>query len=193
MNSFKIALINELEKLFKKKRALLTVIISLIFIVLGQISIILLRKNFGVVGTSSAEFPILILSILSNTILPLFILLMTIESFSNEFSQNTFKIALTRPITRFKLYSAKIISVLIFIFSNLMLVFIISVISGFIFNERYISSGNIGKIFISYIVTMMPLIVVCLAAVFFSNIIKNGLAVFFLFILVFIGLKVFHP
>ena len=112
MAGFKATLINEIEKLYKKKKILVAVIISLVFIVIGQLVIIGLRSGFGVRGVSSMEFPILVLSVVVNTILPLFTALVTIDSFSGEFSQNTMKIAITRPVTRLKFFTAKLTAIM---------------------------------------------------------------------------------
>ncbi|WP_446897179.1 ABC transporter permease [Clostridium sp. LBM24168] len=189
MGNFKRALINEMEKLYKKKKAMAAVILSLVFIIFGQIFISVVRNNFGVQGVSSSEFPLLILSIIINTLLPLFTALVTIDSFSGEFSQNTMKITLTRPISRLKLYSAKIVSICIFIFSVLMLSMVFSIISGLIFNSNSFNLLDIFKIIISYVVTLLPMAVLCLVITLLANIFKSGIAVFFLSILVFIGFK----
>jgi ABC-2 type transport system permease protein len=97
MVGFKAALINELEKLSKKKKGIVAVVLSVILIVAGQFMLIALRKGFGLRGAGSGEFPILVLSIVMNSLLPLFTALVAIDSFSGEFSQNTMKISLTRP------------------------------------------------------------------------------------------------
>ncbi|MBV4419166.1 ABC transporter permease [Clostridium tyrobutyricum] len=196
MTNFKTSLINELEKLYKKKKAMVAVALSLIFIVFGQIFISVLRNNFGVQGVSSSEFPLLILSIIINTLLPLFIALITIDSFSGEFSQNTMKITLTRPVSRFKLYLSKILSIFIFAFSILILCMILSTISGIIFNLNSFNFLDVSKIILSYIVTILPVMILCLIIVILTNILKSGIAVFFLSILIFIAFKaleIFFP
>lgn len=165
------------------------IILALFFIVAGQIFISLVRNNFGVQGVSSNEFPFLILSIIVNTLLPLFVALVTIDSFSGEFSKNTMKIVLTRPVSRLKLFSAKIVSICIFIFSILMLTMIFSIVSGLIFNSNSFNFIGIFEIILSYIVTLFPMIILCLMIVLFTNIVKSEVGVFFLSILVFIALK----
>lgn len=190
MQQFKASIKNEIEKLLKRKKTAATLFISLFLILLGQFSIIIVRKNFGLATVSSTQFPIFSLYIFSNILMPLFILLITIGSFCDEFSHNTFKITLTRPVTRFKLYSAKIISIITYIALSLAFVLIVSTICGVAFNSNYSFSDNIVKILLSYIVTIIPLAVICLASVLLSNIFKNGVVVFFVFVLAFIGLKI---
>lgn len=189
MVGFKAALINELEKLYKKKKVLVAAIVSLIFIIFGQFSIIGLRSGFGVRGVSGIDFPLLVLSVVVNTILPLFTALVTIDSFSGEFAQNTMKIALTRPITRLKFFTAKLTAVIIFVLVNLMFVMIFSTITGMIFNSSSFTIQGIIKILISYLVTLIPMIVLSLVIILFTNILKSGISVFFISILIFIVFK----
>lgn len=189
MAGFKASLINELEKLYKKKKVIVAAVVSLAFIIIGQLSVIGIRSGFGVRGVSSSEFPLLVLSVVVNSILPLFIALVTIDSFSGEFSQNTMKIALTRPITRIKFFSSKIAAIMIFVIVNLIFVMIFSCITGYIFNSNHFTFEAAIKIFISYTVTLLPMLVLTLLIVLFTNILRSGIGVFFLTVLVFIGFK----
>lgn len=189
MIEFKAALINEIEKLYKKKKMLVSILISFIVIVLGQIIVITMRNGFGLRGVSSTDFPILVLSIISNIILPLFTALITIDSFSGEFSHNTLKISLTRPIARLKLFTAKLTAIIIFVLSNLIFVMIFSIMAGLIFNSNTMSLLSFFRIILSYMVTLFPIIVFLLIIVFLSNIFKSGISVFFLSILIFIIFK----
>ena len=150
---------------------------------------IVLRTGFGLRGVSSMEFPILVLSVVVNTILPLFTALVTIESFSGEFSQNTMKIALTRPISRLKFYTAKLTAIMIFILANLLFVMIFSILAGCLFNSNSFTFGSLIKILVSYIVTLLPMVILSIIIAFFANIIRSGIGVFFLSIFVFVIFK----
>lgn len=189
MVGFKAALINELEKLYKKKKVLVAIIISLIFIIFGQLIITGVRSGFGIRATSSMEFPILVLSVVVNTILPLFTALVTIDSFSGEFSQNTMKIAITRPITRFKFFLAKLSAIMIFVLTNLLFLMIFSMMAGIIFNSNSFTFQGIVRIVTSYIVTLMPMLILALIITLFTNILRSGIGVFFLSIFVFLIFK----
>lgn len=189
MEGFKAALINEVEKLYKKKKMLVAAIVSLIVIVIGQFTIIGLRNGFGIRGTSSMEFPILVLSVVINSILPLFMALVTIDSFSGEFSQNTMKITITRPISRLKFFTAKIFAIMLFVLANLLFVMIFSIITGIIFNSNSFTIQGIMRVFLCYIVSILPMVILALIIIIFSNILKSGTGVFFLSILVFIIFK----
>jgi ABC-2 type transport system permease protein len=189
MVEFKAALMNEVEKLYKRKKVLVAVIISLIFIILGQLSMVVLRSGFGLRGVSSMDFPILVLSVVVNSILPLFTALVTIESFSGEFSQNTMKIAITRPITRLKFYAAKLTAIMLFILANLLFVMIFSILAGCLFNTNSFTLQSFSRVIISYMVTLMPMVILSIIIAFFTIIIRSGIGVFFLSIFVFVIFK----
>jgi len=189
MVEFKAALINEVEKLYKRKKVLVALIISLIFIILGQLSMVVLRTGLGLRGVSSMEFPLLVLSVVVNTILPLFTALVTIESFSGEFSQNTMKIALTRPISRLKFFTAKLTAIMLFILANLLFVMIFSLLAGCLFNSNSFTLKSVIKVLISYLVTLMPMVSLSIIIVFFTNIVRSGIGVFFLSIFAFVTFK----
>jgi len=147
------------------------------------------RTGFGLRVVSSTEFPILVLSVVVNTILPLFTALVTIESFSGEFSQNTMKIALTRPISRLKFYTAKLTAIMLFILANLLFVMIFSMLAGYFFNSNSFTTVSVLKILLSYTVTLMPMAIFSIIIIFFANIIRSGIGVFFLSIFVFVIFK----
>ena len=190
MAVFQAALLNELEKLYKKKKVLVAVLLSLAVIVIGQLVIVGVRSGFGLRGTGSVEFPMLVLSVVVNTILPLFTALVTIDSFSGEFTQNSMRITLTRPVSRFKVYTAKIISIVLFILGALLLLLVFSLLAGFIFNTNSATLDSLSRTVFSYFVSLLPLTVLALAIALLANIFKSGIAVFFVSILTFLALKV---
>ncbi len=190
MEGFKASFLNEIEKMYKKKKAVVVVVISLITIVLSQLVAAGVRFGFGFRLTDGSYFPKLVLSVFVNTILPLFTALVAIDIFTGEFSHNTMKIALTRPITRIKLFSAKITAIAFFITANLMIVMILSTLTGFIFNPTSITAVAIIRIIVSYLVTIIPVMVLSLIIIFFANVFGSGVAVFFLGIILFIVFKV---
>jgi ABC-2 type transport system permease protein len=190
MESFKVAVINEIEKLYKKKKIIVAAVLSLIFIIIGQVIMVGMRESLGLRGVGSMEFPTLVLSIVSNSIIPLFIAFVTIDSFSSEFSQNVMKIALTRPVSRLKFFTAKIIAIMIFVFANLMFVMFFSIVAGFIFNDNDFNAIGFLRLIISYIVTLFPMLVVVMIIVLLCNVIGNGIGVFFTSILIYLSFKV---
>lgn len=124
MAVFRAALLNEIEKLSKKKKVSVAVVISLMTVVIGQLAIIGMRSGIGMRGAGSADFPLLVLSAVSYTVLPLFTALVAIEIFAGEFAQNSIRVTLTRPVSRLKIYTAKVLTIGVFILGNLLILLV---------------------------------------------------------------------
>ncbi|AGA69452.1 hypothetical protein Desdi_2007 [Desulfitobacterium dichloroeliminans LMG P-21439] len=183
MAVFQAAFINELEKLCKKKKAVVAIILSLLIIVIGQLMVLGVRTGFGIRGAGSMDFPMLVLSVAINTVIPLFTALVAIDSFSGEFAQNTMRITLTRPVSRFKLFSAKVSAIGLFVLANLALLLVFSVIAGLFFNGDSMTWGGLFKTILAYGVSFLPMLVLALGIVLLANILKSGISVFFVAIL----------
>lgn len=194
MAVFQAALVNELEKLYKKKKALAALLLALAVIVFGQLAIVMLRSGFGLRGVGSGEFPMLVLSVVVNSILPLFVALVVIDSFSGEFAHNSMRITLTRPVSRFKVFTAKIGAVTVFILTALFLLLFFSFIAGFLFNANSATLPDIARVVVSYLMSLLPLLVLALGITLLANVLKSGISVFFLSVLGFVlfkGLEMF--
>lgn len=190
MNSFKAAYLNEVDKMYRKKKVMVLVLLTLLAIAIGQLMVSGVRFQFGIRASGSAQFPILVLSVLINTLLPLFTVLMSIDIFSGEYSSNTMKISLLRPVSRLKLFTAKVAAIGSFILASLILVMVLSAVTGIIFNSTSTSFIYFGKVFLAYIASALPILVFTLLIVILSNIFKSGTSVFFLSILIYLGFKV---
>lgn len=189
MVGFKAAFVNEIVKLVKKKKIMAAAILSILAVLIGQVAITAIKHGFGLRVVGSTEFPLVVLSIFIYTILPLFATFIAIDMFNGEFSSNTMKITLTRPVSRFGVFSAKVLTLAVFILANLMFVMILTILAGFLFNPSSASLLGIMRVVLAYSSTFLPVFVFELLVVMLCNIIRGGLAVFFLSILVFIVFK----
>jgi ABC-2 type transport system permease protein len=187
MVGFKAAFINEAVKLLKKKKMMAAAILSILAVMIGQIAVTTIKHGLGLRVVGSVEFPIAVLSFIAYTLLPLFAIFVAIDMFNGESSSNTMKITLLRPVSRFGVFSTKVLNLALFIAGNLLFVMVLSLLAGFIFNPSSASLLGIVKVIVSYGLTFFPVFVFALIVVLLSNVIQGGLAVFFLSILVFIG------
>ncbi|OCT16433.1 hypothetical protein A8709_03115 [Paenibacillus pectinilyticus] len=186
MVGFKAAFVNEAVKLLKKKKMMAAAILSILAVMIGQIAVTTIKHGLGLRVVGSVEFPIVVLSFITYTLLPLFAIFVAIDMFNGESSSNTMKITLLRPVSRFGVFSAKVLNLALFIAGNLLFVMLLSLLAGFIFNPSSASLPGILKVILSYGLTFFPVFVFALIVVLLSNVIQGGLAVFFLSILVFI-------
>ncbi|KRE90464.1 hypothetical protein ASG89_09255 [Paenibacillus sp. Soil766] len=187
MVGFKAAFMNESVKLLKKKKIMAAAILSILAVMIGQIAVTTIKHGLGLRIVGSVEFPIAVLTFVTYTLLPLFAVFVAIDMFNGESSSNTMKITLLRPVSRFGVFTAKVLNLALFIAGNLLFILVLSLLAGFIFNPSSASLIGIVKVIVSYGLTFFPVFVFALIVVLLSNLIQGGLAVFFLSILVFIG------
>lgn len=186
MAGFKAAFRIEITKLSKKKKILAAAILSILAVVIGQVAVAFIKHGFGLRVAGSAEFPLVVLSFLIYTLLPLFAIFVAIDMFNGEFSSNTMKLTLTRPVSRIGVYSAKVSALAVFILANLLFVMILSILAGLLFNPSSTGSLGLAKVVVAYAATFFPIFVFGLLVVCLSNALRSGLAVFFLSVLIFV-------
>ncbi len=193
MQTIKAVYINEIFKISKKKKITAALIFSLLSVMVAAIAEYCLNNFAGIRVTGNSEFSIMILTILSYTLFPLFTAFICIDMFAGEFADHTIKFTLTGPASRVKVFLGKILAIATFVICNLIFVMTISVAASL-----FINSGipNLLKILISYIMTFLPIFIFALVVVFISNITKGTTSAFMLSIfvfLVFVGLNLIFP
>ncbi|WP_409343126.1 ABC transporter permease subunit [Paenibacillus sp. MBLB4367] len=106
MRSFQAGLINELLLLMYRKKMIAFLIISACIPVILALSLHALQPILGLVAVSQS-FPVQMLGMYTAFWIPLFIFVTAADLFPNETASRTLKLALLRPITRFRVYAAK--------------------------------------------------------------------------------------
>ena len=114
--------------------------------------------------------------------------MVAIDMFSGEFSSNTMKITLTRPVSRLGVFAAKILNIAFFILINLAFVMLLTSLTSLVFNRTSVSIIGVTRILISYSTAFLPVFVFSLFIVVLCNVFRGGLTVFFLSVITFIGL-----
>lgn len=190
MLQFKAIILNEIEKMYKKKKGIVILIISLIVIAFGQLAISSLRALSGGMILSGLQFPLWLLHFFALIILPLFVILICIDTFASEFSNDTMKLVVTRPISRFKIFAGKFVAVIFYALLNLFILMILATIIGLIFNTSTFSFNAVLSLLLSFTSVIVPISVMALIVILFSNIFKSGVGIFFLSTFIFIGLSI---
>lgn len=187
MEGFKAAFVNEAVKVLKKKKMIAAAVLSILAVIIGQFAVTAIKHGFGLRVVGSMEFPLVVLQFFSYSILPLFATFVAIDMFNGEFSSNTMKITLTRPVSRFGVFSAKVLNVGLFIASNLLFVMVLSLLAGLLFNASSANVLGIVRVMVAYGITFLPVFIFTLLVVLLANLLRGGLAVFFLSVLLFVG------
>lgn len=164
------ALKNELIKLFSKKKYIVLLIIALL-ICMGRITMTFIISKLAHTDIKSANIIMELFPFFAEIYVPLVVFMAVCDLFSSEMHDLTIKASLMRPVTRFKLISAKIMSS--FIIGAVFYIFLLSALS--------VLQGIFGRINISYffkssaayIIDLVPLFVLVLFAVLINMLCKT--------------------
>jgi len=181
MNTIRIGIINESTKLFKRsKYKILLICIGILCIALGLIS------NFtgGLINVSLSNLPLNLLSILTTVLIPLVIFMAVADLFAAEQENGTIKAVITRPISRNEILISKMISILIYVTSILIITFIIGLVMGIFFGRTQVI--NIPEIFIAYVVSILPIIPIIFLSILISQLSKSSSSSVMLSVLIYI-------
>jgi ABC-2 type transport system permease protein len=187
MDSLNANIINELQKLFAKKKTWILLVITGIICFLSAFFITSIQLKLVFISMSSVSFPLMVLSVFTNVFLPLFIFMAASELFSGEIADKTLKLVLTMPISRLKVYISKIVAIGIYIFINLLVLFLVSSVSSLFLKLGTIS---IFPVFISYLIDIVPALILSIFAVFIVQFFKSSNSALVSCILIFVGIRV---
>ncbi|HEX9061389.1 MAG TPA: ABC transporter permease [Clostridia bacterium] len=150
--------------------------------------------GYGLVRNES--IPLTVLNIMTSLVLPLFIMKITTDLFSGELSDRSIILSLVRPISRFKIYISKIMSIGLFsltvLLSTFLLTFILSLFGGSAAEVLIYSPFEL----LSYIAAIIPMLLVAIITAFFSLLFKSSSAPVILLIIssvILSALTVFFP
>jgi ABC-2 type transport system permease protein len=181
--------INETEKQFWKKKTMFFLILSALIPIVGAAFIASFQVKLGIASVTGSDYPILILGLFTSFILPLFVFMGAADSFAGEASANTLKIALVRPISRFKIYASKHISLGIYTVAYLAAAGIASVVSGLFFSVKSGMIQGVLDAFMAYTVAAIPFIALTCIAVVIAQFTRSGSGALIICILIFLGIK----
>lgn len=187
MNNTKVNTINEIEKLFLKKKFIVFMIIMAIISFLSAFFISNIQSKLLFIAMGSISFPLVILSMFTNVLLPLFIFMAASELFPAELSEKTLKLVLLSPINRFKIFISKILAIAFYVCLNLFIVFLSSTVSCLLLHVNIMS---IKHIIFSYFIDIIPALILILFSAFISQFFKSSSASIISSILIFIAIKV---
>jgi len=169
MNAIRIGIINENTKLFKRsKYKILLIFIGILTIALGVIS----NYTGGLINVSLSNLPLNILSILTNILIPLVVFMAVADLFAAEQENGAIKSVITRPISRNEILISKMISILIYVTSILIITFILGLVMGIFFGRTQVI--NIPEIFMAYVVSILPIIPTVLLSILISQLSKSS-------------------
>jgi ABC-2 type transport system permease protein len=174
----KAAVRNEFKKLMLHKKytvlLIIGVIVGLAWTLTGRLLSMTLNAfagtgflwDFNSVPTSS-------LSMFAQFYLPLMIFMAVTDLFAGEFSEQTIKASLMRPVTRMKLYTSKLAAIMLYIAGFLGVVFVVNMTAGLIV-------GGVDSVWVAlrslmaFALTLIPLGVLACFAALAAQVIRSG-------------------
>lgn len=188
-NSLLITVLNESEKIFRRKRTVVFLASTILIPVGILMAVVLLQNKTGILAISSGQFPFLVLSLFANILLPLFIFTITADLFAGELQDKTLKLVLTQPITRSGVYLAKIMAVVVFNIVSLSILMIVSLSASVFLDGVQRLITELPQIMLSYAVTLIPMALVGVTGIFVAQFFKNGGSALTMSVFLFLGSK----
>ncbi len=193
MSLYKVSLINELTKMFKKKKFYVLLIIEII-ICLGSGIIGFLIGRVDELTLSSklmfSNMPMSMLGFFIQVYIPLIIFMEVSDVYNSEFQDGTIRSLFARPISRFKIFASKVSAIAIVSAIYLGALFIMTTLMKLLNGVQTSSSYGVLEGLVSYAIDLVPLLVLILMAVLIGQIIKSPSLSMLVCIIVYIGLYV---
>jgi ABC-2 type transport system permease protein len=180
---------NETLKITLKKKTVFFLAMTFLMPIGASLLIANFQSSIGIGAVSSQDFPIIMLGLFTGIFLPLFVFMGAADQFSGEMGDRTLKVVLTRPITRFKVFASKQISLGIYIAAYLAVAFLASAIASF-FLQGSLSMGSIGNWILAYGTAMLPLLTISIVAVCLAQFFSSSSGALTTSILLYIAVKV---
>lgn len=189
MAGFSAALSSELFRMVRRRKVVVLAVLAVVLVGVALLLSVVLRGGLGILGGTGAAFPTSVLEVFANTVLPLFVALAVTDAFTSEFSHDTMKILVTKPVTRFRIYLAKLSAVGVFILASLALVLVLTVAATVALFPRLLSFRWAVDVVAAYVLTLFPMLTLAVITAYLANVLKTGAGVFVLSVLLFLASK----
>lgn len=178
MEMIKAGIKNEMTKLLSLKKYKVLLLLLGVFSISGNILKAIVQ---GSIIISFINSPYIILTTLTQFILPLIIAMAAADLFTAEQENGSVKVIITRPVSRMNIFISKLLTIVLYSILSLLTCLVISIISSIAFNG--IESVNIIETFISYTLSIVPMIPIILFAITISQLCKSSSSTVMMFVL----------
>lgn len=125
MNGWRAGFTNECMLVMYRKKMIMFMIASLLLPMVLAVSLQALQPLIGIVAVSEA-FPIQVLGLYTFFWVPLFMLMIVADLFPNEIASRTLKLSLLRPNSRFSVFAAKVLTLIVYMAALLLLLGVVT-------------------------------------------------------------------
>ncbi len=186
MRKFFACLRCETKKLsLRKKYTVFSIIMAAICVLGTLLSTLLSKVTVSAQLKFTINMPMTILPMMTQFVIPLIAIMAACDLFASEYHNQTIKAQLMRPVSRFKIYLAKVIAVFLICAAIMLITFaaaaVCSLFSGTAENVPY----SLG----AYLLDLIPVFILILLAAALNQITKGPTSAMFLCIVVYILAK----
>lgn len=169
MKAIKAGVLNELIKLLnRRKYQVFLILTGLLTIAIGLLG----GFTKGLIGLSSTNTPLTVLSLATGFILPLMIAMSSADLFTAEQENGSIRAIITRPVSRMSILTSKVLAIVLYTLLVLLVSLVTSLFYGILFNGLGVS--NIAEALLAYAVSIVPLLPITLFTVVVSQLCKNS-------------------
>lgn len=188
MNALLASWRNEVEKLWLRKRTKAVLALAILVPVVLTQGISSLGRMMGLTAALGGQVSIITLNLLTGFLLPLYLFISAADLFPGETAARTMKLTLVRPVTRAKLFAAKALALCSAAAAILAAAGVTSAVCGLL---TFSSSSMLEWTdnLIAYAVSVVPMAVLSLIAVWIAMFFSNSAAALGSMIVVFAAAK----
>jgi ABC-2 type transport system permease protein len=190
MHSLAASIRNETLKIVLKKKTVFFLAMTILIPIGASLLVANLQSSIGIGTIASKDFPIVMLGLFTSIFLPLFVFMGAADQFSGELGDRTLKVVLTRPVSRFKVFASKQISLGLSIAAYLAAAFVASAASSLLLE----GTGGLGAAFTAWIpaygAAFLPLATLSIVAVLLAQLFTSSSGALTTSILLYIAAKV---
>lgn len=188
MRSYNACYMGELKKLsLRKKYVVITIMSALVCVVIACIYSLADRAARGENLSLNINMPMMVMSFFTQIVMPLVVFMAVCDLFASEYRDLSIKAQLMRPVTRFKVYTAKLCAAFTLCAIVFMSIFVVSAVADLTFDG---GSDGLWYSFGAYVLNLIPMCVIILMAAFINQFTKSSTSAMFLCIIVYILMKV---
>lgn len=174
MHSIQAGVMNEMTKLLLRRKAAFFLCLTALLPFAGMWMVSQVQTGFGIAAVSVADFPVLMLNLFSTLLLPLVIFMAASDMFPGEQQDNTAKLTLTRPVTRFEIFASKHLALLLYIVLYAAIGLVGSVAASWLLGSGDADFSRLLPSVLAYVAAVVPMAAVGFAAMFVGQWFKNG-------------------
>ncbi|MCR8634549.1 ABC transporter permease [Paenibacillus radicis (ex Xue et al. 2023)] len=196
MHSFIAGTRNEWSKLAARKKLLFSLLLLVLLPVASAVLLSQLQAGIGIAAVSSGDFPVLMLSIYTGFVIPLFTFMAAADLFAGEIQDRTLKLTLLRPISRFVVFSSKVAALGLYSLVSLVVGCAVSVLAGLLLNSQSGWGTGLLQSLEAYSVAFVPMFTLVVLAVLLTQLFRSASGAMMVCVFVYAALKllgVFYP